>query len=520
MSEIRSFSFDKSGAESIREYKYGSNWPVVYVIENGTELYVGETVRAYGRTKQHLENQARKKLSRMHIITDDEFNKSAALDIESSFIEYLVADGKFKLQNGNNGLQNHNYFDREKYQGKFEVLWKKFQKMGLAENDLLQIRNTDLFKYSPYKTLTDDQYLIALKLLELINGKARKTFVIHGGPGTGKTILATYLIKQLVEQGKRNVALVIAMTSLRRTLKKVFQNIPGLKSTMVIGPSDVIAKKYDILVVDETHRLRRRRNIPNFSAFDQINTKLGFDKNGDELDWILKSANNVVLFYDEKQSVRPSDISAKKIKKLKPVEFFLKTQIRIKGGENYLHFIDNLLETRTTTKPVFENYDFKIYDNLAKMVSDIRQKEKEHQLCRIVAGYAWEWVSREDKNLPDIVIGDVELFWNSQTTDWVNSRNSINEVGCIHTIQGYDLNYAAVIIGKEISYDPLKKEIVINKSNYLDTNGHRGVTDPEELKRYIINIYKTLLTRGILGTYVYIVDKNLREYFKNTLEIK
>ena len=91
----------------------------------------------------------------------------------------------------------------------------------------------------------------------------------------------------------------------------------------------------------------------------------------------------------------------------------------------------------------------------------------------------------------------------------------ISGVGCIHTIQGYDLNYVGVIIGPELSYDPVAKRLVFDKQKYMDINGKRSVTDPKELERYIVNIYKTLLTRGIKGTYVFIVDKALREYIKS-----
>lgn len=516
MSEIKSFPFSLSGVEQIRKYQCGSNWPVVYLIENGKELYVGETTRAYARTRRHLEKAERRRLKTIHIISDDESNKSATLDIESSLIEYLVADGRYILQNGNGGLQNHNYFDRERYQSKFELLWEELQKLKIAENDLLQIRNSDLFKYSPYKTLTDDQYLIAKELLEHFKESKKQSYIVHGGPGTGKTILATFLVKQLVESGNKDVALVIAMGSLRKTLKKVFRNISGLNSSMVIGPNDVTKKKYDILVVDEAHRLHQRRNIPNFGSFDTTNARFGLGKDGTELDWILRSANQVVLFYDERQSVRPSDISHEKVLESNPISFELKTQMRVKGGPEYLNFVDQLLEGESV-KANFKNYDFKIYDDVAQMVKDIKEKEKVVTLSRVVAGYAWGWVSRHNPSVPDIVIGDTKLFWNSTHHDWVHSPNAINEVGCIHTLQGYDLNYAGVIIGPEIFYDPLKKEIVTDKSKYHDSNGHRGVTDPEELKRYIINIYKTLLTRGIFGTYVYIVDENLREYFKNSI---
>ena len=98
--------------------------------------------------------------------------------------------------------------------------------------------------------------------------------------------------------------------------------------------------------------------------------------------------------------------------------------------------------------------------------------------------------------------------------DFINSANAINEVGCIHTTQGYDLNYAGIIFGNEISYDPLSNEIIILKENYFDRNGKLSIVDPEELKAFIINIYKTILLRGIKGTYVYVCDKALRQYFQ------
>jgi len=145
----------------------------------------------------------------------------------------------------------------------------------------------------------------------------------------------------------------------------------------------------------------------------------------------------------------------------------------------------------------------------------IYSKDKEKGLARIVAGYAWTWKTKKGSTQNyDIELDGVKLVWNSTTSDWVNSKDSLKEVGCIHTIQGYDLNYTGVIIGPELSYDKSKKEFFIKEDEYKDINGKKGVTDKEELKRYIINIYKTLLTRGIEGTYVYIVDSDLKDFFK------
>ncbi len=518
MSSIDTFSFDKVGVESICKTPYGRDWPVVYLIANENELYVGETISAYVRTKQHLDNNVRQKLRTIHIVYDEEYNKSAALDIESSLIQYLAADGHYKLQNSNGGLQNHSYFDREKYISKFEILWGELQKKEIAFNDLVHIRNTDLFKFSPYKTLTAEQLLIAEKLLQEISKDVSKTFVINGGPGTGKTILAVYLVKQIVEKGQRNVALVIAMTALRKTLQKVFSKIKGLNSSMVIGPNEVVGNVYDVLVVDEAHRLRQRTNITNYRSFDSSNKFFNFDEKGTELDWIVASTKKAILFYDEQQSVRPSDIRQSKIESYNPTHLYLKTQMRSKGGESYIDFIESILELNSLYIKNFLDYDFKVLDDIEELINLIKSKDADHGLCRIIAGYAWPWNSRVDKNKADIIIDKTKLFWNSVTQDWVNSQNAMNEVGCIHTIQGYELNYAGVIIGPEITYDESKKMIKIDREKYFDANGKRSVWNDDELKRYIKNIYKTLLTRAVHGTYVYICDPGLKKYFKQRIQ--
>ena len=259
----------------------------------------------------------------------------------------MSAEGSFLLQNGNRGLKNHNYYDKQKYEAKFEVIWEELKNKFLVRKDLVQIRNSDLFKYSPYKALTEDQLWIANVLLAEIVLNKGKSFIVNGGPDTGKTILAIYLTKLLMEsemtKGK-TIGLVVPMTSLRKTIKKVFRGIKGLSSSMVIGPNDVIKKKYDLLIVDEAHRLKQRKNIVNYQGFDMVNKELGLGNEGTELDWIIQSSEHQIFFYDKLQSVRPSDVSHKRISKLDAMEFELKAQMRIgegDDGEKYIKFVQD-----------------------------------------------------------------------------------------------------------------------------------------------------------------------------------
>ncbi len=320
MSKIETFPFDKDKFDLIKNYNFGLNWPVVYLIEDGKEIYIGETIRLHGRSKEHYENPERAKLKSIHVITDEQYNVSATLDIESWLIQYVSADGQFIIQNGNGGLKNHKYYDKEKYKTKFEKAWDSLREKGLAKNTLIDLKNSDLFKYSPYKSLTEDQLYVANKIYEDIKKNEINTFVVNGKPGTGKTILATYLFKFLMEMDETKnmkIGLVVPMSSLRKTIKKVFFKIKGLKSSMVIGPNDVVKQQYDLLIVDEAHRLQRRTGIMGYGAFDNVNKILGLDNSGNQLNWIIKSSKNQIFFYDENQSIKPADVRPEDFKKLK-----------------------------------------------------------------------------------------------------------------------------------------------------------------------------------------------------------
>lgn len=545
------YNFNKSELEKINKNPRVKNqWPLVYFIENETKriAYVGESTNFTNRIKNHLANPNKSKVfNKISIIGSDKFNKSATLDIESKLIQYISSEGTYELQNGNLGLINHNYFQQDLYQNLFQSIWQKLTENKIVSKTLEEIENSEIFKYSPYKSLNEDQYNSVLEIIEALTQKKSNQIFIKGSAGTGKTILATYLIKLLgsdisesnqddftdneiqeinlirtfqKEYPKAEIGFVVAMSSLRKTLQNVFRKIPDLKSSMIISPSDTFKKKYDLLIVDEAHRLRQYKNIGWMGVFKKNNQKLGLDDNGTELDWIIANSSNQIFFYDSAQSVKPSDIPSSNFDKLiiKPdtVEIELKSQMRSKGGNDYITFVDELLKIKCKSKGFYnsEKYDLLVFDSMKDLQGQLAIQEKKYGLCRLVAGYSWPWLSQKDKNAIDIKIDGVELQWNQTDKDWINSKNAFNEVGCIHTTQGYDLNYTGIVFGEEISYNKESKQIEIDKSKYFDKNGKRGIDDMENLKEYIINIYKTIMYRGIQGTYIYACDKNLRDYFK------
>lgn len=551
--DLHRYPFSNNALSEIGHNKWvKSQWPLVYLIKNERKrlAYVGETANAYNRIKNHLANEQRLILDTITVIGSECFNKSATLDIESQLIQYLSAENTYQLQNGNSGLTFHNYYEKPFYREIFKDIWKRLKDENLVSKSIEEIENSNLFKYSPYKALSEDQKNSVIHILLRINNSSEKSIIIEGSSGTGKTILATYLMKILHESLPENdeiesfegeqlteynllvdfhnkfkdakIGFVVPMGSLRKSLKGVFRSIGGLKSNMVISPSEVVKEHYDILIIDEAHRLARRKNIVNYKSFDETNAKLGLNNDGTQLDWILRSSKYQIFFYDEDQSVKPSDVTRDSfdiLKKSSGNSIKLKSQMRVSAGNDYIKFVNRLLSCQSTEGiSIPKNYEFRLFESFSDLYNKIQEKEEKHGLCRLISGYSWPWLSKNDKSIIDFTIDGISLQWNYTDKDWVNFANPKVEVGCIHTTQGYDLNYAGIIFGREISFNKTKNIIEINRESYYDINGKKGVLDDENLKNYILNIYKTLMFRAIKGTFIYVFDLNLREYIKSRIE--
>ncbi|MES2331729.1 MAG: DNA/RNA helicase domain-containing protein [Bacteroidota bacterium] len=556
------YDFNKESLNRIEQNTWVKNqWPLVYFIQNKEKkiAYVGESTNAFSRIKNHLANPERCKLNKISIIGSDKFNKSATLDIESSLIQYITAEGTFELQNGNFGLINHKYYQQDLYKNIFKEVWTKLVEKKIVTKSLTEIENSELFKYSPYKSLNEDQYNSVLEILDGLTSKNSNRIFISGSAGTGKTILASYLMKLLTSDVKNyaledfnddelreiiyikefrkkfpnaKIGLVIAMTSLRESLESVFRKIPGLKSSMIVNPSDTfkLKEKYDLLIVDEAHRLRQYKNISWMGAFKKNNRKLGLDDKGTELDWVIANSKNQIFFYDASQSVKPSDVDSSKFANIlydkNTLHLELRSQMRVQGGNNYIQFVDDLLTVnrKDSAKYKEEKYDILFFDSFVDLHSQLVKREKELGLCRMIAGFSWPWISnpklypKPSETVTDIELDGLAFKWNSTDKDWINSQNAFNEIGCIHTTQGYDLNYTAVIFGKEINFNKEKHIIEVDPKKYFDINGKKGISDPELLKSYIINIYKTIMYRGIKGVYIYACNRELGEYLKQHIE--
>ena len=563
--KIEKFPFDPAAISFWAEAEsLGANWPVVYTLSNDKQIYVGETLSAVTRLNQHLATAKKKSLNRVQIILNEKFNKSVCLDLESQLIQYFAADGTHQVLNANSGIRDANYYDRDKYRESFNELFDALVADGLLSKSIPEIVNSNLFKFSPFKAVTTEQAAALNGIIERIVSDLKQggqsQLIVQGDPGTGKTIVAIYLIKLLRDIARATeeelledesifaeffnpelselfdglkIALVVPQQALRKTLEGVFTQTPGLHKDMVLTPFEVAESKedFDLLIVDEAHRLGQRANQNSAmqnKKFTDLNIKLfgSDDKTKTQLDWIQLKSRHQLLLLDTAQSIRPGDLPLETtnavVDKAKESDswFRLASQMRVLGGNDYLAFVKDIFSHELSEANEFPGYDLRFFESFTDMRSEILRLDAEHGLSRLLAGFAWEYKTKTQPELYDIEIEGIKLRWNQTVTDWVSSSTSPQEVGGIHTIQGYDLNYAGVIIGNDIGYDPVQKKIYLRRDNYFDKKGKEnnpvlGIEySDDDVLHFVLNIYKVLLTRGIKGTFVYVCDPGLREFLR------
>lgn len=509
----------------------------LYILENGKEAYVGESKDSDRRGGEHNSQSIRNlyrqyKFKRMHVITGQLSEETPAKHYENLLIKLMKIDGKFIIVNHDEGERQH-YYRKNEFELYFDKLWLQLENRGLVKTKEFEaITNASTYKYSPHTVLTEAQQNTLAAILRVIDSGEttphrsdfkNRPVLIPGDAGTGKTLVAASLFYHLRNSERhkdKKIGLVYANPATRSEMQTVFKNTTGLHKKDVIGPADASKQYYDIIICDEAQRLRRGKNLGvYYKHFKQVNERFNLDKNHDELDWLLANSGCQIFFYDEKQIVAASDIPHESFQQrllhrkrgIRPVA--LKEQMRIAAGDRYVPYIYDLLYQRTKETLTFTNYDFRLYNSFPTMVELIEQKEQSDGLSRLCSSYAWEWKGRETAEEPDILIEGVEIRWNGQTAGWLSNEKAKKEMGSLYSLAGLDLNYAGVVIGPDLYFDRTDNKIKARRASFFDHKVKTGAPD-EELRNYILNTYAVLLTRGIKGTFVYVCDDALREYFR------
>ena len=383
--------------------------------------------------------------------------------------------------------------------------------------------------------LIDEQKIVYEQMLSFArrskeDGKKR-VFIVQGGPGTGKTVVAINLLVQLINDDQ-----VCAYVTKNSAPRKVFEaklrsgafkrnNISSLfKGSTAFVDADT--NDFGTLIVDEAHRLNKRsQQGPKVTGEDQIME-------------IINASRCSVFFIDEDQRVTAQDYGDRaqilywaKAFNAEVQEGRLLSQFRCNGSDGYLSWLDGVLGIQEeTANPTLEgiDYDFRVVENPHELRRLIEERNREDDKARIVAGYCWDWVSKNNPDsVPDITIDDFSMYWNlSSDGTYAISKGSINQVGCIHTTQGLEFSYVGVIIGDDLRFE--KGNVISDYTKRARTDqslkGLKGPIkkgDQEAMKTadiIIRNTYRTLMSRGMKGCYVYCTNKELAHFLKTRID--
>lgn len=429
---------------------------------------------------------------------------------------------------------------------KLQQFIKQFIRKGDRKQTLVYIENGDIrpskslqdallsmMKGKREFMLIDEQEVVFQRILALAKlctkDFKKRVAIISGGPGTGKTVVAINLLVRLIQE-KQYCAYVTKNSAPRNVFEAKLSEGAMKKrhiGNLFKGSGAFVGAQKDVfgaLLVDEAHRLNKQgRQGPVVRGEDQVME-------------IIQAARLSVFFIDEDQKVTSFDYGSKEtIRKwaqtfdAEVIEEELVSQFRCNGSDGYLAWLDNTLEIRNTANTTLEgiNYDFRVLDSPMELEQLIRQKNEVDGKARLVAGYCWEWVTKKNPEKGvDIAIDDFAMPWNlSGDRTYAISSGSINQIGCIHTTQGLEFSFVGVIIGADLRYQDGKVITDFSKRAKSDKSltgliGPARKGDREALSKIdtiIRNTYRTLMTRGMKGCYVYCVDPELAEYLKSTI---
>lgn len=365
--------------------------------------------------------------------------------------------------------------------------------------------------------------------LECQKDYKKRTIIVKGGPGTGKTVIAVNLLAELTQRdqlvqyvSKNSAPRQVYLRKLKGQIKKSSVDNMFKGSGTYVEAGDSVAHT---LLCDEAHRLNEKSGMFHNLGENQIKE-------------IIHAAYCSVFFIDESQRVTMDDIgSVEEIEKWAREEnseihyLELQSQFRCNGSDGYLAWLDDVLDIRQTANYDLEgiDYDIRVCETPEEMRRLVIERNKTTNRARILAGYCWEWLKKEQNNTDyhDIKIGDFEMSWNLGNGEpFAVSETSINEAGCIHTSQGLEFDYVGVIIGDDIRYE--NNRVVTDYTKRAKTDQSlKGIKKlykespsvaEKRADEIIKNTYRTLLTRGMKGCYIYCTDPGMSEYLKRRLE--
>lgn len=386
--------------------------------------------------------------------------------------------------------------------------------------------------------LLDSQQVVFAKVLAEVRdaanrAKRKKTVVlVHGGPGTGKSVIALHLLGRLSAVGFN----VMHLTG-SKAFTENMRRIVGSRSSAQFGyfnvnkKGDIPIDQFDALVLDEAHRIRSSSRDRFMKAADWSGLP--------QIEELVRIARVSAFFIDDRQVVRPGEVGSSELIRAAAakaganlLEFELDAQFRCSGSDGFVNWIDNTLDIRRTANVLWRRddaYEFRIFDSVTELEAAIRAKNVGDSTARLVSGFCWPWSDpRSDGTLvPDVRLGDWSMPWNAKpdgkrlaagipkSNFWASDAAGIEQVGCVYTAQGFEFDYVGIIFGPDLRYDWNSNAWVADRTQSHDTVVKRSGGQFIELVK---NTYRVLFTRGIKGCYVYFVDEGTRRFFQSRME--
>ncbi len=541
--------------------EYILNYPTIYIhnwtVNKEYEVYVGEANDIIRRTKEHYskvhseedwQRHLNKKDAKMYVIGHEHFNKSLTMDIENRLMNYMLGVKSVRAIYNKRGNAQRNYYPSHERDAIFQKMWRELQKKNstLFPSEKL-ILDSAIFKASPLHELTDEQNLVKEKIVNRVN-LALKTnhmgqiIFVLGEAGTGKTVLNSTLFYDICNQNDEDISNNLECHLLVNHEQQliVYQQIAekldlGKGKKIVNKPTSFINKfsrdnPVDVVLIDEAHLLLTRGK-QSYRGCNQLQD-------------IRERAKVVVVMFDKRQILKTEqfwesvqiDALENEAKSLNNY-FSLKRQLRIKGNQETVNWINEFTQNQRILEiPKDDKYEIQICDNPEELEKKIREKAnvEETSLSRIIATFDWEYsgASRPKDHLKkywEVAINNWSLPWNleinvtkeekrkNKKLAWAEQEHTIGEVGSTFTIQGFDLNYAAVILGPSVKYRSGKIIYDPTCSKNKNATSARRMSDGTKQKFgevLISNEVNVLMTRGVQGVYIYAYDDELRTVLK------
>jgi hypothetical protein len=389
----------------------------------------------------------------------------------------------------------------------------------------------------PVFTLLDEQLVAFNAIMDSVKAAGQNlqevVFLVEGGPGTGKSVIAVNLVAELSALGLRTLHLT-GSKAFTENLRKIVGSRAGamfkyFRDTATVAPGE----KLDVAILDEAHRIRTI-STNRFTPAKARNGKA-------QIDDILDSTKTAVFFIDDLQVVRPGEVGSTDLiretaakRGLEVRDFKLEAQFRSNGSDSFIQWVDNTLELARTPQvlwPMDDEFDFRIVPSVRELERLIRERAGEGATARLVAGFCWPGSDPDSSGnlVPDVRVGDWEMPWNAKADAsklapgipksdfWASDPNGINQVGCVYTAQGFEFDYVGVIFGPDLVYRPMDGGWVGQRHESRDRIVSRGVTDAE-FAAFTKSTYRVLLTRGLRGCYVHCTDGATRDFVLSRVE--